>query len=107
MKSNCARFAWDEYREDPRHQWLCLQASHYSRWPGKIPRPVRRAAQCLIRGWLHVFTWLHILAFERWAHFRVCDIDFSECREFQPNEVKRRRYIPPYEYEGHVRETEK
>lgn len=105
MKSNCARFAWDEYRIDPRHQWLCLQASHYSKWPGKIPRPIRRAAQFLIRGWLHVFTWLHILAFERWAHFRVCDNALTECAEFMPNGMKDRRYIPPYEFEGHVKNT--
>ena len=105
MKSNCGKWAWNEYRRDPSRWYFAFSASRYVGKEVSAPNLVRRAAQWLFYILFHVLVYLHLIGLGRGMHFVIIPAETIPpgTREFVPTKAKTRRRWPPLRFEGKVK----
>ena len=84
-----------------------MRKSNYSRWVGRIPRPIRWIAHVLLYPAFALYAVLHLIALERWPHFAWSDDVDEHAEEYAPAVDKTRRWFPPLFFDGYFRRVKR
>jgi hypothetical protein len=103
MKSNCWKYAHEEFNRTDGAVWVCFRLTACSAWRGRLPRWAQVIGRALVYELYRLLAFASILGYGGWSHCVVRDDMPAGYREFAPSGRKRQHYWPPMNYDGKVK----
>jgi hypothetical protein len=107
MKSNCGKWAWEEYVADPGRWYFAFTISRHVGFDVRV-KWIQRIALFAFYLLFHLLVYLHLIGTGKGMHFILIPSDQVPLgsKEFVPVKAKRKRSWPPLWFEGKVKTHE-